>query len=95
MNAIVNYDNFHLGPPAADTFYAMVKHNQERYFLSSTRYSTNAFFRRQLREDFAAADLEQSIYDDFREARSGLRRRAPAPGVPPDATPERVAADAT
>ena len=72
VNVVVNYDNFHLSAQAADTFYAMVKHNQENYFLSSTRYSTNAFFRRQLREEFAGADLDQSIYGDFREAKHGL-----------------------
>ena len=70
VHVIVNYDNFYLGPRAKDAFFEMVKHNEENYFLSSTRYSTNAFSRHQLRERFAAADLEQSIYRDFGEARS-------------------------
>ena len=30
-----------------DDFFALVRHNTERYFLSLTRYSTNAFYRRQ------------------------------------------------
>ena len=34
----------------------VVKYNEDNYFLSSTRYSTDAFFRHQLREDFAQAD---------------------------------------
>ena len=72
---MVNYDNFYLGPPACDTFFAMVKHNEDNYFLSSTRYSTDAFFRHQLKEDFAAADLEQRIYRNFDEARKSLRVR--------------------
>jgi hypothetical protein len=38
-------------------------------------YSTDAFFRHQLKEDFAEADLEQRIYRNFDEARKSLRVR--------------------
>jgi propionate CoA-transferase len=75
VHVVVNYDNFDLGPAARDTFFAMVKHNEDNYFLSSTRYSTDAFFRHQLKEDFAQADLEQRIYRNFDEARKSLRVR--------------------
>jgi propionate CoA-transferase len=75
VHVVVNYDNFDLGPAARDTFFAMVKHNEDNYFLSSTRYSTDAFFRHQLKEDFAEADLEQRIYRNFDEARKSLRVR--------------------
>lgn len=75
VHVVVNYDNFHLGPPARDTFFAMVKHNEDEYFLSSTRYSTDAFFRHQLKEDFTEADLGQRIYRNFDEARKSLRVR--------------------
>jgi propionate CoA-transferase len=47
-HVVVNYDNFNLGPAARDTFFAMVKHNEDNYLLSSTRYSTDASFRQQL-----------------------------------------------
>ena len=47
----------------------------EAYFLSSTRYSTDAFFRHQLKENFAEADLGQRIYRNFDEARKSLRVR--------------------
>jgi propionate CoA-transferase len=75
VHVVVNYDNFNLGPAARDTFFAMVKHNEDNYFLSSTRYSTDAFFRHQLKEDFTEADLEQRIYRNFDEARKSLRVR--------------------
>ena len=75
VHVIVNYDNFDLGPAARDTFFAMVKHNEDDYFLSSTRYSTDAFFRHQLGQDFAGVDLEQRIYRNFDEARKSLRVR--------------------
>jgi propionate CoA-transferase len=75
VHVVVNYDNFDLSSSARDTFFAMVKHNEDRYFLSSTRYSTDAFFRHQLKEDFAEADLEQRIYRNFDEARKSLRVR--------------------
>ena len=75
VHVVVNYDNVDLGPSARITFFAMVKHNEDNYFLSSTRYSTDAFFRHQLKEDFAQADLEQRIYRNFDEARKSLRVR--------------------
>jgi propionate CoA-transferase len=75
VHVVVNYDNFDLGPAARDTFFAMVKHNEDNYFLSSTRYSTDAFFRHQLKENFAEADLGQRIYRNFDEARKCLRVR--------------------
>ncbi len=74
-HVVVNYDNFDLAPAARDTFFAMVKHNEDCYFLSSTRYSTDAFYRHQLKEDFAEAELEQRIYRNFDEARKSLRVR--------------------
>ncbi len=75
VHVVVNYDNFNLGSAARDTFFAMVKHNEDNYFLSSTRYSTDAFFRHQLKENFTEADLEQRIYRNFDEARKSLRVR--------------------
>ena len=73
VHVVVNYDNFYLAPRARRTFFEMVEHNEENYFLSSTRYSTDAFFRHQLKEEFTEADLEQRIYRDFDEARKSLR----------------------
>lgn len=72
INVIVNYDNFHLNPTMSERFFAMVRHFMEKYFLSSTRYSTNAFFRHQLSQQFAQAGLEQHIYSSFDEARKNL-----------------------
>jgi propionate CoA-transferase len=72
VKAIVNYDNFHLNPIAADAFFAMVKDHQEKYFLSHSRYSTNAFFRHQLGERFARANLAQQFYRSFDEAQDSI-----------------------
>jgi propionate CoA-transferase len=68
VNVVVNYDNFVLSTEAADRFFTMIRHNTARYFLSSTRYSTNAFLRRQVGRRFQQARLEQRIYADFGEA---------------------------
>ena len=72
LRVIVNYDNFNLSPLAGPAFFAMVEHNRKHYFLSSTRYSSNAFFRHQLGETFAAANLAQTIYPSFEQAKQGL-----------------------
>jgi propionate CoA-transferase len=76
FNVVVNYDNFSLGPDASEAFFTMVRRNDERYFLSSTRYSTNAFFRRQMGRQFEDAQLQHQIYANFSEAQSsGLTSR--------------------
>jgi propionate CoA-transferase len=71
VHVIINYDHFDVQPPARPTFFAMVERNAQ-YALSRTRYSTNAFFRRRLGNQFAAARLEQRLYGSFADARAGL-----------------------
>jgi propionate CoA-transferase len=75
VNGVVNYDNFEVSDDAAAEFFAMVRHNTERYFLSLTRYSTNAFYRRQLGERFTGASLTHPIYPSFAAARAHLSHR--------------------
>jgi propionate CoA-transferase len=72
VHVIVNYDNFEVLPPASARFFAMIDHNEQRYTLSGTRYSTNAFFRRRLGAKFIAASLDQRFYSSFAEARAGI-----------------------
>jgi propionate CoA-transferase len=72
VNLVVNYDNFELGRLAAPAFFAMVRDHRERYYLSTTRYSSQAFRRRRLGEDFAHASLEQRIYPSFEDATAAL-----------------------
>lgn len=75
VHVVVNYDNFDLESSAQDAFFAMVRRNAERYFLSSTRYSTNAFYRHLLGRQFARAQLDQLIYPSFAEARRAIAPR--------------------
>jgi propionate CoA-transferase len=68
LAAVVNYDNFRLAPAAADRYWAMIRHNTTHYLSSTTRYSTNAFFRHQLGERFSLARLDAHVYRSFDEA---------------------------
>ena len=79
VNLIVNYDNFELGDPAAPRFFEMVREHERRYFLSSTRYSTDAFLRRKLGRAFADAKLSQRIYRNFEETTHALHEHARRP----------------
>ncbi len=72
VNVVVNYDHFTLGDDAADAFFEMVRQNTERYFLSSTRYSTNAFYRRQMGRRFTDEHLQHRVYGNFSEAQARL-----------------------
>ena len=58
-------------PAAEPAFFAMIDGN-ERYVLSRTRYSTNAFFRRRLGDQFTAARLEHRLYGNYTGARQGI-----------------------
>ena len=78
LNVVVNYDNFRLSPTAADRYWEMIRHNTAHYFLSLTRYSTNAFFRRQLRDRFGGASMHQQFYRSFEDAKRHLDQ--PPPG---------------
>ncbi|HEY3999898.1 MAG TPA: CoA-transferase [Candidatus Xenobia bacterium] len=46
VHVVVNYDHFDLQLEAEEAYFRMARRNQERYFLSTVRYSRNAFFRR-------------------------------------------------
>ena len=78
VNLIVNCDNFELGRAAAPRFFEMVREHDRRYFLSSTRYSTDAFLRRKLGRAFADARLSQTIYRSFEESTHAKPRDEPA-----------------
>ena len=85
VNLVVNYDNFELGRAAAPRFFEMVREHERRYFLSSTRYSTDAFLRRKLGRAFADARLSQTIYRSFEEGTHALGEHAvrPRPAAKP------------
>jgi len=85
VRVIVNYDNCTLAPVPAEAYQAVGAHNEERYFLSSSRHSSSAFFRRQLAGHLTPAGLERTVYRDPQGAKNGLRRRparTPAPDPP-------------
>jgi hypothetical protein len=84
VNVIVNYDNFELGRAAAPRFFEMVREHDRSYFLSSTRYSTDAFLRRKLGRAFADAKLSQTIYRSFEESAHALGERARPAAEPRD-----------
>ena len=77
VHVVINYDNFEVSKAAEAAFFDMIAKNQ-RYVLSRTRYSTNAFFRRRLGQRFAAANLEHRLYGNFADARDALK---PAPST--------------
>ncbi|MFN8670466.1 MAG: acyl CoA:acetate/3-ketoacid CoA transferase [Candidatus Sericytochromatia bacterium] len=71
INVIVNYDNFYLNLELEDYFFNnVVKYNSDNFFLSSSRYSTNAFYHRQLGKSF----LEHKVgfYKSFSEAKEAM-----------------------
>ncbi|EAY27907.1 acetyl-CoA:Acetoacetyl-CoA transferase a subunit [Microscilla marina ATCC 23134] len=70
FKVVVNYDNFHIADEAERAFFEMVKRNNKKYFTSSTRYSTNAFFRRHIGTKFQK--INAVLYANSDEAREHL-----------------------
>ncbi len=66
VHVVVNYDHFQVGPGAEQAYWEMVRSNREKYFLSSVRYSTQAFTRRKLAAGLASAGA--GLFDSFAEA---------------------------
>ncbi len=66
FKVVVNYNNFTVAPAAEKEFFAMVARNSSRYFISSVRYSTDAFFRRHSGHNFQLARAK--LYSSFSEA---------------------------
>ena len=87
VKLIVNYDNFELARPAAPRFFEMVREHERRYYLSSTRYSTDALLRRKLGRAFAEASLSQQMYRSFEEATHALSEHVRRPGSGQDDSP--------
>jgi propionate CoA-transferase len=55
VHVVVNYDRFELAPDAEARWFDMVAANTRRWFLSSVRYTHNAFFRRRSAARFKVA----------------------------------------
>ena len=70
VKAVVNYDNFSVAPAAEAAYFDLVERNTEKHFLSSVRYSTDAFFRRKAGLKFRQAKAE--LYDSYSEAMEKL-----------------------
>ncbi|MBM3465755.1 MAG: acyl CoA:acetate/3-ketoacid CoA transferase, partial [Armatimonadetes bacterium] len=72
VRVIVNYDNFEVAPAAEDAYFAMVRSNTEKFFISSVRYSTQAFLRRRTAAGFARCNtsLRASLTEAMEEVLS-------------------------
>lgn len=58
FNIVVNYDNFYISKEAETAYFEVLKANTAKYFLSATRYSTDAFFRRSEEANFEAVNAK-------------------------------------
>ena len=72
VNVVVNYDNFELAGTAVPRFLEMLREHEHCYFLSCTRYSTDALVRRTLARSFGDAGLPRAMYRSFEEAAHAL-----------------------
>ncbi|MGD9975003.1 MAG: acyl CoA:acetate/3-ketoacid CoA transferase [Desulfatirhabdiaceae bacterium] len=70
---IVNYDNFSIVPELVEAYTDMVKEVVNRFYISTTRYTTSAFLRMKLGDALTERDVVPHIYDNLAEARKILK----------------------
>jgi propionate CoA-transferase len=71
--AIVNYDNFDIGPELIDAWTEMVEALVERYYWGVTRYTTSNFLRMKLGDALTQRGLAPHIYESAEEAHHHLQ----------------------
>lgn len=69
---IVNYDNFFINPDLIEDYTQMIKDVVEKYYISTTRYTTSTFLRLKLGNALKKRNLAPHIYETGEEARSAL-----------------------
>ena len=72
VNAIVNYDNFHIAPGLMDTYTEMVRRLVDTYYADVTRYTTSTFLRMKLGEALERRNVSPYIYESREEAEARL-----------------------
>ncbi len=83
--AIVNYDNFTIGPDMLDAYSEMVHGLDQRFYSGVTRYTTSSFLRAKLGDALERRDVAPYIYESADEASAHLLEmaRRQRPGGPP------------
>ncbi|MEW5725788.1 MAG: acyl CoA:acetate/3-ketoacid CoA transferase [Thermodesulfobacteriota bacterium] len=74
VRTVVNYDNFNIRPELVDEYTAMVKRLVDRFYTSTTRYTTSAFLKMKLGEALQKRNLAPHIYESAAEAKTALGR---------------------
>lgn len=69
---IVNYDNFFINQDLIDEYTQMIKELVEKYYISTTRYTTSAFLRLKLGDALMKRNLAPHIYETGEQARDAL-----------------------
>jgi propionate CoA-transferase len=72
VNAVINYDHFHLDPEVQDDWAQMVRELVDRHYQTVTRYTTSGFLRAKLGPALSARGVAPHLYETADEARRGL-----------------------
>lgn len=71
--AIVNYDGFEIERDLEDSYLEKVKELTDLYYLSVTRFATNAFTRAKLGDELKKGGIASNFYETEEEAKEALR----------------------
>lgn len=72
VQTIVNYENFTILPELLDAYSAMVAGLAERFYATTTRYTTSGFLRLKLGDALHRRQVAPHIYETAEEARAHL-----------------------
>ena len=72
--SIVNYDSFEVDPEILDAYMDLVRHVENKYYLSVSRYTTSGFMRLKLGKELGQRKVSSQVFETRAEAREGLKR---------------------
>jgi propionate CoA-transferase len=72
VNAIVNYDGFHVDDEAMAAYMDAVKYVADRYYVNVTRYAHSGVMRHLLGKELGRRSLDAQVFETEDEAQRGL-----------------------
>ena len=78
VNIVTNYDGVAIAPRLQSNFMSLLAQLEYDYFLTSTQYTTSAFMRQKLGQEFKNRSIPPHIFESREEAAHYLNAKLAA-----------------
>ena len=70
VKVVVNYDYFRIDESLLDAYAKMIRHMEDTYYITVTRYTTSAFLRAKLGEELSKRNVAPHVFETAAEAQA-------------------------